>query len=77
MKDKTAKTVSNGFIGIVKESKLKPNKKWVDQGKEFYNSLMQKWLDDNDIVMHLTHNEGKSVVADRFKRTLKAKIYWW
>ena len=25
--------------------------------------------------MHSTHNEGKSVVAERFNRTLKTKIY--
>ena len=29
----------------------------------------------NDIEMHLTHNEEKSVVAERFIRTLKNKIY--
>ena len=26
-------------------------------------------------VMYSTHNEGKSVVAERFIRTLKSKIY--
>ena len=36
---------------------------------------MQKWLGDNDILMYLTHNEGKSVVVERFIRTLKDKIY--
>ena len=36
---------------------------------------MQKWLNDNDILMFLTHNEGKSVVAERFIRTLKSKSY--
>ena len=25
--------------------------------------------------MYLTHNEGKSVVAERFIRTIKSKIY--
>ena len=25
--------------------------------------------------MHSTHNEGKSVIAERFIKTLKAKIY--
>ena len=34
---------------------------------------MQKWLDD--ILIHLTHNEGTSVVADTFIKTLKGKIY--
>ena len=30
---------------------------------------------DNDISMYSTYNEGKSVVAERFIRTLKNKIY--
>ena len=30
---------------------------------------------DNDVVLYSTHNEGKSVVAERFIRTLKSKIY--
>ena len=36
---------------------------------------MQKWLEDNDILMYSTHHEGKSVVAERFTKTLMAKIY--
>ena len=69
------KTVLNGFIEIVNESNHKPNKLWVDQGREFYNKLIQEWLDINDVLMYSTHNEGKSVIAERFIKTLKAKIY--
>ena len=36
---------------------------------------MLEWLDNNDTFMYLTHNEAKSVTADRFIKTLKAKIY--
>ena len=36
---------------------------------------MKSWLQDNDIEMYSTHNEGKSVVYERFIRTLKNKIY--
>ena len=36
---------------------------------------MQKLLDDNDILMYLTHNELKSVVAEIFIRNLKGKVY--
>ena len=32
-KEKKVKTVLHGFIGIVKESKRKPNKLWVDEGR--------------------------------------------
>ena len=35
---------------------------------------MQEWL-DNNILMYSTHNEGKSVIAEMFIKTLKAKIY--
>ena len=36
---------------------------------------MQSWLEKNDIETYSTHNEGKSVVAERFIRTIKNKIY--
>ena len=36
---------------------------------------MQEWLDNNDVLMYSTHNEGKSVIAERFIKILKAKIY--
>ena len=32
-------------------------------------------LQDNKIVMYSTNNEGKSVITERFIRTLKTKIY--
>ena len=36
---------------------------------------MKSWLEKNDIGMYSTRNEGKFVVAERFIRTLKTKIY--
>ena len=44
---------------------------WVDKGSEFYNTSFKKWIQDNNIVMYSTRSEGKSVVAERFIRTLK------
>ena len=32
-------------------------------------------LDKNDILMYSTLDEGKSVIAEMFIKTLKAKIY--
>ena len=66
LKIEKGKTVLNGFIEIVSEFYRKPNKLWVDQGREFYNQLMQEWLENNDILVYSTYNEGKSVIADRF-----------
>ena len=60
---------------MLKKSNQKLNKIWVDKGSEFYNSSFKKWLKDNDIDMYSTHNKGKSVVAERFIKTLKTKIY--
>ena len=45
------------------------------QRSEFYNNSFKKWLQDNDIVMYSTNNEGKSVIAERFIRILKNEIY--
>ena len=56
-------------ISIVKAFQI------ILKGSEFHNAYFKKWLRDNDIVMHSTHNEGKSVAAERFIRTLKGKIY--
>ena len=60
---------------IVNEFNRRPNKLWVDQAKTFYNKLMQEWYDNNDILIYSTNNEGKSIIAERFIKTLKAKIY--
>ena len=75
LKDKKGISIVNAFDKIIKQSNRKPNKIWVDQGGEFYNNVFKKWLSDNDIIMYLTYNEGKSVVAERFIRTLKNKLY--
>ena len=42
-------------------------KRWicVDKGGEFYNRSIKSWLEENNIKMYLTHNEGKSVVFER------------
>ena len=74
LKDKKGKTVLHGLTVIVSESKHNPNKLWVNQGRESYDSPMQKWLDNNDISMYLTYNEGKTAVDERFIKTLKGKI---
>ena len=47
----------------------------MDKGSEFYNNSFKKWLQNKNIVMYLTHHERKSVVAERFTRTLKNTIY--
>ena len=40
------------------------------------NSYEREWLDNNDILMYLTHNEGKLVIAERFIKTLRSIKNW-
>ena len=62
--------IVNAFQKILYYSARKPNKTWADKGSEFYNNSFKKWLKDNDIEMYSIHNEGISVAAERFVRTL-------
>ena len=57
------------------DSNRKPIQLWVGQGSEFYNKLMQEGLGKNDIWMYPKHNEGTSVIAERFIKKLKGKIF--
>ena len=41
LKDKKGINITNGFQKILKESNRKPNKIWVDEGSEFYNSSVK------------------------------------
>ena len=75
LKDKKGISIVIAFNKIIKQSNRKANKIWVDQGGEFYNHNFKKWLSSNDIIIYSTFNEGKSVVAERFIRTLKNKLY--
>ena len=75
LKDKKGISIVNAFNKITKQSNRRPNKIWVDQGGEFYNNVFEKWLSDNDINMYSLYNEVQSVVAERFIKTLKNKLY--
>ena len=73
IKDKKGTSIANAFKKIILKGH-KPNKIWVDQGSEFYNNAFKDFLKINNIEMYSTCNEGKSVVAERFIRTLKKKV---
>ena len=68
-------TITNAFQKNLDESNCKPNKIWVDEGSEFYNRSLKSFLKNNGIEMYSTHDEGKSVIAERFIRTLKNKVH--
>ena len=72
VKDKKGPSIVIVFKKII--SKHKPNKIWVDHCSEFYNTF-KEFLKINNIEIYSTYNEGKSVVAERFIRTLENKVF--
>ena len=75
IKNKTGKSIVEAFNSTITQQQQKPKKLWVDNGSEFYNKIFKKWLNDNNIEMYSTFNEGKAVVIERFNRTLKNKMF--
>ena len=68
LKDKTGKSVASALKTIFEERK--PEKMWVDKGKEFYNK------DVKDLIeLYSTENEEKSSIVERWIRTMKEKMY--
>ena len=58
-----------------KKSKRKSNTLRVDNSIEFYKRSIKCFLQNYDIEMYSTLNDGKSAIAERFIKTLKNKIY--
>ena len=75
LKDGKGITITNVFQKTLDKSGRKPNKIWVDKSSEFYNRSMKSQLQDNNIEIYSTLNEGKSIVAGRLIRTLHNKIF--
>lgn len=70
IKNKKGETVAEVFKKILKEGR-KPNKLWVDRGREFYNSHVKALFPD----MYSTENEEKSSVVERWNRTMKERMF--
>ena len=74
LKVKKEITITNALKKMLDESNRNPNEIWVDKSSEFYNRSMKSWQQQNTKEIYLTHNKGKSVVAERFIRTFKMKF---
>ena len=70
LKDKIGSSIVMYLKKIISEGK-KPNKIWVVEGGEFHNKILKRFFRINNIEIYPTYSEGKSVVAERFIRTLK------
>lgn len=74
LKDKTANSHKVAFQSIFKQRK--PSKLQTDQGKEFVNSVDQKYLEDEEVHFFTAKNEDtKCSIVERFNRTLKSKMF--
>ena len=86
LKHKDGLSVSNAFKEIMKKSNRKPNKLWVDQGKEFRNKHMYKLFKfkKEDILekdkngeyknqINSVFNASKNPIIERFNKTLTNK----
>ena len=74
-KDKKDIAIPNGFQKILNKSRRNPNKVSLDKGSEFCNRSIKSCLKDNGIETYSIHFAGKSVIAKKFIRTLRNKIY--
>ena len=79
IKNKSGLTVKYAFEEIFKESNRKPRKLFVDKGSEFYNKNVKPSFESDEShrqgSVYSTENAGKSVVIERFNRTLKSKLF--
>ena len=74
LKDKKGGSIVNTFQKIISEGK-KTNKIWVDQGSEFYNNLLKRFLKTNITEMYSTYTEGKSVLAEDLLERWRKKFF--
>ena len=75
LKDERGITINDDFQKVLDESKRKPNIIWIDKGSKSYNRTMKSEIEEIEIEMYLTHDEGKSFVAGRFIKTSKNEIH--
>jgi hypothetical protein len=71
--NKTGQTITDVFSTIFE--KRTPKKIWSDAGKEFYNKTFESLLKKYNIVLYSTYSNNKSVVVERFNRTLKTSMF--
>ena len=74
LKDKRRRSIVNAFQKIISKGR-KSDKIWVNQGNGFYNNSFKDFLKMNNVEMYSTYNEEKSVVSERFIRTLRNEIF--
>lgn len=74
VKNKTGPEMVRAFQSIFARGR-KPIQLQTDNGKEFYNKIMEKFLQENKVHLFSTYGDDKAAMAERVNRTLKERIY--
>ena len=74
LKKKEGIEVARALEEVFATSKRIPKKLWADRGTEFYNVNVKNVLKRHNVEIYSTYNDPKSVIAERFIRTLRGKI---
>ena len=67
------KYLDQSKISVAKSKEHKPNKICVDKGSEFGTKSIKTCSQDHNIQIYSTHNELKSVAAEKIVWNLKIK----
>jgi hypothetical protein len=71
LKNKKTTTVVSKFKELFKELPENPSYLWTDLGKEFVGKPMKDFLKQHGMEQYSTFSENKSVIAERYNRTMK------
>lgn len=78
LKDKTAKSTTDGMEIILKQVGRRIQNLQTDDGKEFFNSAMKRLLAQyGDINHYSTYTIKKASIVERLIRTIKRKLYMY
>ena len=75
LKTKTGADVVKGFKEIFSLTDRRPHRIRVDQGREFNNKEVKAFLKKQDIHIFANTTYAKANYIERFRRTLKTRIY--
>ena len=75
LKNKTGETVLNAVKDIIETSGREPDNIQSDEGTEFTQTALKRYLSSRGINIYSTYSEMKASVVERFNRTLKTKMW--
>ena len=71
LKVKNAQTIKDSFGIVLINSKRSPNLTETDRGKEFYNNILQSFLNNNNINFYSRNSYLGAVFAERFNKSIR------